>query len=120
MTPRVATILVACSSLVGLCGCQRQFTREHFELIRVGSDAREDVRHMLGKPTADLDDQWLYDDLDQHCTAVIYYDDDGRVLGKQWMDSRTGEWEGRNPHANEPPVGTTRERRKTTTRIDED
>ena len=102
------------------CGCQRQFTRERFEMIGVGSDGREDVRHCLGKPTCDLQDQWLYDDLDRHKSAIIYFGADGRVSGKEWMDARSGQWEGENPHANKPPQGEVRERSKGTTRIDED
>jgi len=111
---------VATFSLILLAGCASKFTRERFEMIQVGVDDREDVRQIIGKPTADLTDQWFYDDLDQHYSAVIYFDESGRVRGKEWMDAATGEWQGRHPDTNEPPRGEVRERHKKTRRIDDD
>jgi hypothetical protein len=103
-----------------IAGCHRHFTQDCFEMVQVGADDREDVRAWLGKPTSDLGDQWLYDDLKRHRSAVIFFDADGRVRGKQWMDARTGSWEGRNPDADEAPAGEVREHHRSTTRIDED
>lgn len=120
MTRPALTLLVGLGVLTLLGGCHRQFTHERFDMIQIGVDDREDVRYILGRPTSDLDDQWLYDDLKRHYSAVIYFDDNGRVRGKEWMDARTGEWEGRNPEANEPPPGEVREIHKKTRRIDED
>jgi hypothetical protein len=120
MTLRNRMLLGASGLLVLLAGCGRHFTRERFEMIQQGVDDREDVRNTLGKPTADLQDQWMYDDLKRHYSAIIFFDEHGRVLGKTWMDARTGEWEGQNPHADAPPQGEVRERRTKTTRIDED
>jgi hypothetical protein len=121
MTPRILSGLVVAGALVLLSGCARpSFTHEHFEMIQIGVDDREDVRFVLGKPTSDLQDQWFYDDLKRHYSAVVFFDDDGRVQGKEWMNAKTGEWEGRNPNADEPPQGEVRERHKATTRIDED
>lgn len=107
-------------ALAVLTGCQRQFTKERFDMIRIGVDDREDVRHIIGEPTADLADQWLYDDLDHHQSARLSFDEAGRVCGKEWMDSLTGEWEGHNPDADKPPEGEVRERHRKTRRIDED
>ncbi len=120
MTRRTSGWLPLAGALVLLAGCARPFTREHFEMLQVGVDDREDVRYVLGKPTADLQDQWFYDDLKRHYSAVVFFDPDGRVQAKEWMNAKTGEWEGRNPNADEPPPGEVRERHKTTTRIDED
>lgn len=106
--------------LLVLAGCQRQFTRERFDLIKADVDDREDVRRILGKPEADLQDQWFYDDLDRHYSAVIFFDEHGRVRAKEWMDARSGEWQGRHPDSDPPPQGEVRERRRKTTRIDED
>ena len=107
--------------IVGLLsGCHRPFTKDNFDLLQVGVDSREDVRHILGKPTSDLNDQWFYDDLDRHVSAVIFFDDEGRVNGKEWWNAKTGETEGRNPNANNPPGGEVPERHKKTTRIDKD
>ena len=113
-------LLAAGSVLVILTGCQRPFTKDRFDLITVGVDDRTDVRQMVGEPTADLSDQWFYDDLKRHYSAVIFFDEDGKVIGKRWCDAVTGQIEGRNPHANEPPSGEVREQHKKTTRIDED
>jgi hypothetical protein len=88
-------------------------------MVREGVDSREDVRHILGKPTSDLDDQWFYDDLDRHYSAVIFYDAAGKVHGKEWMNARTGEWSGNNPNATPPPQGTPGAKSKTTRRIDD-
>ena len=120
MKPRTLSFLLGLGTLVLLTGCQRQFCREHFEMIQVGVDEREDVRHVLGKPTSDLYDQWLYDDLHRHYSALIHFGEDGKVSGKEWMDAKKGTWEGDNPNADKPPQGEVRERHKKTTRIDED
>lgn len=111
------TALVAVSLLTG---CERQFTQDRFQMIRVGVDDREDVRTILGTPTSDLSDQWFYDDLDRHYSAVIFFDESGRVAGKEWMDAVSGDWSGSNPHADEAPQGEVRERHRKTRRIDED
>jgi outer membrane protein assembly factor BamE (lipoprotein component of BamABCDE complex) len=105
---------------VALGGCTRHFTRERFESIKAGADDREDVRQILGKPTAVADDVWYYEDLDRHLHAQIFFDDDGRVLSKEWMNAGTGEWEGQSPEADEPPKGEVRERHTKVRRIDED
>ncbi len=108
-------------SLTVLSGCHPNvFTRDRFEMIKVGVDGRDDVRQMIGKPTSDLGDQWLYDDLKRHHSALIHFGTEGKVSGKEWMDSQTGEWAGQNPDANEPPKGETPERSKKTTRIKKD
>ncbi len=120
MCLRTSWGLLMAGLLVSLAGCARSFTREHFEMVQVGADDREDVRQILGRPTADLQDQWLYDDLKRHYTAVVYFDADGRVEAKEWMDAKTGQWEGRHPNTDEPPTGEVRERHRSTTRIDED
>ncbi|MCK4342838.1 MAG: hypothetical protein KAY37_14065 [Phycisphaerae bacterium] len=120
MNLRTLRILVGLGALVVLTGCQNKFTKDRFEMITVGVDAREDVRLMIGEPTSDLHDQWFYDDLDHHYSCLIHFDEADRVCGKEWMDSVTGAWQGRNPNADEPPQGEVRQRHKTTRRIDED
>jgi hypothetical protein len=106
---------------LGLTGCERQFTRERFEMIRDGCDEREDVRQILGKPKFTADDVWYYEDLKRHQHAQIFFTADGRVLSKEWMSAQPGgEWQGRSPYADEPPKGEVRERHTKTTRIDED
>jgi hypothetical protein len=106
--------------VVFVAGCESKFNRQNFDMIRLGMDDREDVRQILGEPAAAMDDVWMYDDLDRHTCAQIFFDDDGRVLSKEWMDATTGDWEGENPYADEPPQGEVRERRTRTRRIDDD
>lgn len=120
MHQRALQLILAAMILTVLTGCARKFTRERFDMITVGVDGREDVRMMIGKPTSDLHDQWFYDDLDEHYSALVYFSSDGLVSGKQWMDSVTGAWEGRNPNTNPPPEGEVRERHVKTRRIDDD
>ena len=107
---------------LGLCfltGCESKFKRDRFDMIRIGMDTREDVRHLLGDPEGEMQNIWLYDDLDDHKSAQIFFDDDGRVLAKEWMDAETGEWSGDNPHTNPPPKGEVRESETRTRRIDD-
>jgi hypothetical protein len=89
--------LLWAATLVGLVGCESKFNHHRFEMIRVGVDERIDVREILGDPDGDMGDVWMYDDLDRHYSAQVFFDDDGRVLSKEWMDADTGEWTGRNP-----------------------
>ena len=120
MIPRRETQLTGLAGVALLAGCARQFTRDRFDMLEKSVDTREDVRRILGKPTSDLGDQWFYDDLDRHYSARIHFGEDGRVSGKEWIDEKSGTWEGRDPNADEPPTGEVRERHRKTTRIDED
>jgi len=120
MSRRFLHPLVLAATVVLLAGCESKFNRQNFAMIRPGMDDREEVRQILGEPTADMDDVWLYDDLDRHIAAQIFFDENGRVLNKEWMDANTGEWEGENPWADQPPEGEVRERRTETRRIDDD
>ena len=120
MNLRALSLCVGLSVVALLAGCHRPFTKDNFELIQVGVDNREDVQHILGKPTSDLNDQWFYDDLKRHYSAVVFFDPDGRVNGKEWWDAKAGTVEGRNPNADQPPPGETPEQHKKTTRIDKD
>ncbi len=114
------TVLFAAMLLIGCA--EPRFSRKNFDLIRVGVDERPDVRQILGPPTSTFadSDQWYYEDLDRYCSALIHFATDGKVSGKQWMDSATGEWSGDNPHADRPPQGEVREQRTGTRTIDDD
>ena len=102
-----------------LTGCESKFNHRNFQMIQIGVDDREDVRHLLGDADSEMDDIWMYDDLDRHYAAQIFFDDDGRVLNKEWMDANTGDWEGENPWADQPPEGEIRESTTKTRRIDD-
>ena len=111
---------VICVCVLTVVGCARQFTRANFDVIQRGVDDREDVQRILGKPEVTQADVWFYQDMDRSLHAEIWFDDAGRVAGKEWMDANTGEWEGRNPHADEPPPGEVRHRNTKTRTIDDD
>ena len=120
MFRRLPALLALFAGIMLLTGCGSKFNRENFNMVRIGTDDREDVRHMLGSPDADFGDVWMYDDADGYKTAQIYFDEDGRVLNKEWMDARSGEWSGENPRADKPPKGEMRESETRTRRIDDD
>lgn len=101
-------------------GCAEKFTRDRFDMITTGVDDQEDVQRILGEPQQQTATQWYYEDLDDNVHARIFFDDAGRVRGKEWMDARTGEWDGRHPDAAEVPPGEVRERSTRTTTIDDD
>ncbi len=102
-----AVLLVALS----LPGCARQFTREHFDQIKPGVDERRDVREILGKPKTAMDDVWYYEDFGHKQHAQVFFDEDGRVISKEWMDAKTGEWEGENPDFDQPQKPEPRQRK---------
>ena len=113
-----ATLLALVGAAGLLLGCGPSF-REKFEWVKVGADDREDVRQILGQPKFRTHDQWVYDKPKKH-TAIIYFDGEGRVREKEWIDPKTGEWQGKHPDADEPPAGEVRERSTKTRRIDID
>ena len=119
VSPKFVGVLGAVC-LLALTGCERKFTRARFDLIDPGVSDRFDVEQTLGQPRTRLADVWYYEDLDRNLHAQIFFDDDGRVLSKEWMDARTGQWEGRSPYTDEPPPGEVRERHTRTRRIDDD
>lgn len=110
--------LLVAAVLIG--GCGRQFTRARFDMIQVGVDNREDVSRILGRPTTTFSnsDQWFFENQKKHYSALVHFNSEGRVAGKEWMDARTGEWSGQNPHAMPPPGGNSQTSTKTT-RIDD-
>ncbi|MCG3125764.1 MAG: hypothetical protein CHACPFDD_00591 [Phycisphaerae bacterium] len=97
-------------ALVGLllCGCTK-FTRERFDWIETRVDDRDNVQRTLGDPVFRMDDQWYYEDLDRHIAARVFFDPQGVVSGKQWMDANTGEWHGDNPELAPAEAGEKRE-----------
>lgn len=119
MSGRFAPSLFGLATLVLLTGCQSKFTHERFEMIQVGVDEREDVRYLLGDPVFDVEDQWVYD-VPGERSAIVYFDDEGRVAGKEWGDPQRGRIEGENPNADRPPPGDVRARHTRVRTIDDD
>lgn len=119
MSRRILWPLLGLAALAALTGCESKFTHQRFEMIQVGVDEHEDVRYILGDPAVDIGDQWVYD-VPGERSAIIYFDDEGHVAGKEWGDPRTGQFDGVNPNADRPPRGEVRERHKRVRTIDDD
>ena len=108
------------AALLALVGCESKFNRHNFQMIQPGVDDQQDVRHILGKPESVMGDVWFYDDFRHHHSAQIYFDGEGRVVSKEWMDAKTGDWEGQDPWLDEPAEGEVRESTTRTRRIHDD
>ncbi len=111
MSHRRSVALLAPLVLALLVGCQSKITRGNFEVIQIDVDTRADVRTILGEPTGNFGDEWMYDDLDRHVSAIIYFHADGRVAGKEWMDAMSNTFEGENPGTADTPPGEIRRHR---------
>lgn len=100
-------------------GCASKFSRANYDTIKEGVDDRDTVRKTLGDPDWNNNDlEWTYEHEDDDYLAKIHFDQNGRVTGKEWMDTRSGEWSGKNPHANPPPQGEMREKSTRTEQSD--
>ncbi|MBL8877970.1 MAG: outer membrane protein assembly factor BamE [Phycisphaerales bacterium] len=111
-------ILIGMGLLMIGTGCAQKFTRQHFDMIEVGFDDRESVEKLLGKPRTDATGEWYYVDDEQSQHARVFFDGDGRVRGKEWMNADTGEWQGENPDAAPASRGDSRGSRNSNRRVD--
>ncbi|MBU0639825.1 MAG: hypothetical protein KKB50_13235 [Planctomycetes bacterium] len=112
-----AAVLLA---IVGVAsGCARKFTHDRFLMIQEAVDDRHDVRQILGSAEFEATDEWYYEDIERHIAARVFFDADGRVRGKEWMDAKTGTWEGRHPDTDQPAQGEVRETHTKTRRHDD-
>ncbi|QOJ14592.1 MAG: hypothetical protein HRU75_08040 [Planctomycetia bacterium] len=109
--------LLVCGLTALLFGCAEKFTRERFDIIAVGVEDREDVIRTLGEPRYEAGDEMYFEDLDRNLHARVFFGPDGRVRGKEWMDARRGEWDGRHPDSDPPPQGEVRESRRRNTTV---
>ncbi|MBK8914999.1 MAG: hypothetical protein IPM64_10435 [Phycisphaerales bacterium] len=117
---RLGLTLFVCGFVGVLSGCAEKFTRDRFDIITVGVEDREDVVRILGEPRYRAGDEMYFEDLDRHLHARVFFGADGRVRGKEWMDARRGEWDGRHPDTDPPPQGEVRESRRKSTTVDDD
>lgn len=93
---RPAAWMIALLPLI-VVGCAPQLTRERFDQIAVQSATRADVRALLGEPSFDTGDEWLYRDGDRQVSAHVFFSSTGRVKSKEWIDVRAGTWESGRP-----------------------
>lgn len=112
MTLTVAVVAV-------LSGCaENKLTRHNYDMIKEGQSTRSEVRHTLGvKHLAERGDQWEYEDMDRHLSVVFYFNGDGIVQRKEWIDAASGEWDGAAPHIDQNPEGEEISNRGSTTTI---
>ncbi|MGE0478850.1 MAG: hypothetical protein AB7Q17_00130 [Phycisphaerae bacterium] len=93
---RIAATL-AMLALFAAVGCSPKLTRERFDRIGVETATRADVRDILGEPSFDTGDEWLYRDKDRLVSAHVFFSSAGRVQSKEWIDVRAGTWESGRP-----------------------
>ena len=85
--------LLLTGGAVLLTGCAAdKVTRENFALVRQDMATQADVEHILGAPTERLGNNWYYERHDRGLDVLIEFDDAGRVVRKQWIDSASREW----------------------------
>lgn len=82
-------------------GCAEKLTFERYQTIHTGQE-KDLVRQTLGDPFADTGTQYVYTDNDRGINAFIYFDDNGRVAGKEWHDTQKGVHDGKDPRVNKP------------------
>ena len=111
MVQRISVMVVGAAVLL-LGGCASRFTYERFDLIRPNADSRADVQALLGDPDARFEDEWIYDDRGRRISAIIYFDAEGRVAGKEWIDGRAGTFEGSQPDDEDAAPGEVVEERR--------
>jgi len=90
MSYRLAPLLVLSVALILIVGCEKKFTRDNWEMIKIGAYEKVDVEDTLGKPqTKPFDDLWWYHEGSRE--AKIYFEADGTVKAKKWLNAKTGE-----------------------------
>lgn len=92
MTLRLVAIVLTALVASTLMGCaENQLTRQNYDLIRVGSSHKDEVRSALGdKHLIDRGKTWEYDDEQRHVSVWFEFDDNGTVTRKQWWSGDGG------------------------------
>lgn len=103
-----------------LVGCENKLTRDNYDLIKQGVSTKTEVECTLGKPEADHGDFWEYEDEGKHLSVYVHWNADGKVERKEWIDGRTGEWDGAAPGIDEEPEGRKVSDQKSNLTIDKD
>ena len=85
------------SAVVLVSGCQETLTYERFQMIREDVSTHDDVERTLGPPEHKVGDVWSWTDFDRHLTCNVYFDPQGKVAKKEWIDADRGTWEGSAP-----------------------
>lgn len=91
---QVVPVIMLCVAAVVVMslttGCAEKFTRDRWDLIKVGVSDGVDVEAAIGEPQQKpFKDLWWYYKGD--LSAKVYFDEEGRVKAKKWLDEETGE-----------------------------
>ena len=101
---RTGKMLVAVTALalvVLATGCEKKLTYKRFQMVREGYATHMDVEQTLGEPDQKVGDVWNWQDFDRHITCNVYFDDNGVVAKKEWIDAKKGQREGSAPGVEE-------------------
>ena len=70
-----------------------KFVHRNFSLIRQQHSTQADVIALIGEPSHQLGDLWMYERPEKHLFAKIEFDENGQVVEKEWIDGVQGVWE---------------------------
>lgn len=103
MFARKAPVGFALLTIVLIAGCaENKVTRDNYDTIVEGSSTQDEVRLTMGeKHLIKRDDHWEYDVSDKHLAVYFFFDQNGVVRKKEWVDGRTGEWSSSDPEKRE-------------------
>jgi hypothetical protein len=96
--------------ILGLIGTVSMFTgcapdkltRNNFDMIHEGTASKDEVALTLGKDYVNRgENEWEYERENKHLVVYIHFDQNGKVIRKEWIDAKKGEWEGAAPGINE-------------------
>jgi outer membrane protein assembly factor BamE (lipoprotein component of BamABCDE complex) len=84
MRLRMTSVALA-AVLVLAAGCE--LTRKNYQAVGMGQEA-DQVKGLLGDPRYNFEGRWVYtrDDPRDLTKVEIYFDEDGRVVGKAWQN----------------------------------
>ena len=80
--------LVLLAVLVSV-GCEKKLTYKRYTLVHMGQTPLG-VEKTLGEPLIKMTDQWTWNDSDRSITAHVWYNQEGKVIAKQWFDPKRG------------------------------
>ena len=98
--------LVAVLLFTGACRSPDRLSPDNYSRITQHASTQREVSALIGEPTNRLGERWLYERPQQHLFVFVDFDDQGRVLRKQWVDATTGQWEDTQPSGSSPSVRT--------------
>ena len=75
------------------CASPDRLTETNFRQIKVNASTEADVRTLLGEPTNKLPGLWMFERPDRHLTAMVDFDEAGRVSRVQWIDALGEKWD---------------------------